>query len=428
MALRRRLTLAPESWHRWEMDDERNDTDPEPPAARGEDSAALLPADLRSRLPRLYATEALGDPVVHAKLFTPWTSWTWFLTEFDGEDTCFGLVSGHEIELGYLSLGELEAIRGPGGLRIERDIHFTPKRLSEVRADLERERPHGLVEDKGIDNGRRRTFNGAARSLDSGGTENAAATLSGASPETVARRMALPSPLETPAIRMLETGLATPEGSRAIATVARPRDAALVLQSLIGDADREHFVALYLNARHELTHAHIVSRGTAQSSLVHPREVFKAAVLANAAAVVVGHNHPSGDVQPSAEDRAVLERLKNAGELMGIGVLDAIIVGPKRQFYAASTDEVLALPPAQLDGEAPQPRPDFGRPSDREVHLELICHGLLKDIDEVLERQGEEWWDETVTSGTYHRDLAERCGGVAPYRPLPDAAESGGPV
>jgi len=100
----------------------------------------LLPPALRGRIPPLRATDGHADPIVQAKLFTPWTTWTWFVTEFDGKETCFGLVSGHEVELGYFNLAELEAIEGPGGLRIERDLHFRPQPLSTVRRDLMRMR------------------------------------------------------------------------------------------------------------------------------------------------------------------------------------------------------------------------------------------------------------------------------------------------
>ena len=75
-----------------------------------------LPPELRARIPRLYATERADDPIVQAKLFTPWADWTWFVTEFDGEDKCFGLVSGHEVELGYFSLSEIAALEGPADL------------------------------------------------------------------------------------------------------------------------------------------------------------------------------------------------------------------------------------------------------------------------------------------------------------------------
>lgn len=94
----------------------------------------LLTKEIRQQLPALYSNEEVTDPVVIAKFFTPWTSWTWYATEFDGVDTFFGLVVGHEIELGYFSLSELESVRGPGGLTVERDICFKPTKLSQVRA------------------------------------------------------------------------------------------------------------------------------------------------------------------------------------------------------------------------------------------------------------------------------------------------------
>ena len=97
----------------------------------------LLTADVRAALPPLYANEGVDDPIVVAKFFTPWTNWTWFATEFDGTDIFFGLVKGHETELGYFSLAELQSIRGPAGLTIERDLAFSPKPLSEVRKRLD---------------------------------------------------------------------------------------------------------------------------------------------------------------------------------------------------------------------------------------------------------------------------------------------------
>lgn len=96
----------------------------------------LLTAELRRQIPPLYSTEKESDPTVQAKFFTPWTNWTWYVTEFDGKDRFFGLVQGHETELGYFSLSELEAIDGPYGLRIERDIHFKPCPLSKVNKQI----------------------------------------------------------------------------------------------------------------------------------------------------------------------------------------------------------------------------------------------------------------------------------------------------
>ena len=94
----------------------------------------LLTKAIRSKLPPLSSTDQLPhDQVkVEAKFFTPDSNWTWFATEFDGEDTLFGLVVGFEVEMGYYSLSELESARGPWGLPIERDLWFKPTPLSQL--------------------------------------------------------------------------------------------------------------------------------------------------------------------------------------------------------------------------------------------------------------------------------------------------------
>jgi hypothetical protein len=93
----------------------------------------LLTKEIRKKLPPLYAQEELGgDAVVHVKFFTPDGAWTWLATEFDGDDTFFGLVIGMETELGYFSLSELQSARGKLGLPIERDMYFGTKTLKEV--------------------------------------------------------------------------------------------------------------------------------------------------------------------------------------------------------------------------------------------------------------------------------------------------------
>jgi len=92
----------------------------------------LLTNELRQRLPKLYETQEQKDPMLQVKFFAPWTSWTWYATEFDGNDLFFGLVEGFETEWGYFSLKELEDVRGPGGLRIERDLYFEPTPASQV--------------------------------------------------------------------------------------------------------------------------------------------------------------------------------------------------------------------------------------------------------------------------------------------------------
>ncbi len=94
----------------------------------------LIPKSLINRIPKLYDTEDKGDPMVWVKLFFPDFHWTWYVTEYDGEDLCFGLVAGAVAELGYFRLSELQAARGKLGCRIERDRFFTPRRLSEVQS------------------------------------------------------------------------------------------------------------------------------------------------------------------------------------------------------------------------------------------------------------------------------------------------------
>jgi DNA repair protein RadC len=87
------------------------------------------------------------------------------------------------------------------------------------------------------------------------------------------------------------------------------------------------FAMLCLSTKHRIIAYHEVSRGTLDSTLVHPREVFKAALLADTAAIVVSHNHPSGDPSPPIDDLDVTRRLVAAGEILGILVLDHIVVG-----------------------------------------------------------------------------------------------------
>jgi len=109
--------------------------------------------------------------------------------------------------------------------------------------------------------------------------------------------------------------------------ISSPYEAHALLHELLDDADREHFLVLMLDNRHYLIGINTVSIGTLNASLVHPREVFKPALLCNTAAVLLAHNHPSGDPSPSAEDLALTARLKQSGELLGVAVLDHLIIG-----------------------------------------------------------------------------------------------------
>ena len=100
----------------------------------------LMTQEVRKQLPPLYSQEEKGGKAIaQVKFFTPDANWTWWATEFDGEDTFFGLVQGHDLELGYFSLRELESVRGGLGLPIERDLHWTPKPLEEIAPELFKE-------------------------------------------------------------------------------------------------------------------------------------------------------------------------------------------------------------------------------------------------------------------------------------------------
>ncbi len=108
-----------------------------------------------------------------------------------------------------------------------------------------------------------------------------------------------------------------------------------VLQEYLADTDREHFVILMLDQKNQVIGINTVSIGSLSASVVHPREVFKPAILSNCASLILGHNHPSGDAQPSREDRAITQRLVESGKLLGIAILDHVIVGNERYFSFA---------------------------------------------------------------------------------------------
>lgn len=109
-----------------------------------------------------------------------------------------------------------------------------------------------------------------------------------------------------------------------------PHDSAKLLMAVLQNQPSEVFGILCLSTRHDVIAYHEVARGTLGSVIVEPREVFKPAILANAAALVLSHNHPSGDPTPSAEDFQVTTKLISAGTLLGIDILDHIIVGDLR--------------------------------------------------------------------------------------------------
>jgi len=97
----------------------------------------LLPEELAKTIPKLYDQDNKGDDaIVYFKLFDPCSYWTWYVLEYDGVDTFFGLVRGHYVELGYFSLKELQDCRGPLGIGIERDLWFKPCPLKDIKTKM----------------------------------------------------------------------------------------------------------------------------------------------------------------------------------------------------------------------------------------------------------------------------------------------------
>ncbi len=116
--------------------------------------------------------------------------------------------------------------------------------------------------------------------------------------------------------------------------VRRPEDVARLLAPSLKDAKREHFMAILLTSRHTVLAIETISVGSLNASIVHPREVFRPAILASAAAMILAHNHPSGDVSPSDDDVEITVRLLDTGKVIGIEVLDHVILGGNGSFLS----------------------------------------------------------------------------------------------
>jgi DNA repair protein RadC len=115
--------------------------------------------------------------------------------------------------------------------------------------------------------------------------------------------------------------------------LVRGPDTIFELTADIRRSNREHFVGFYLNSRNQVLRREIISIGSLNASIVHPREVYLPAVAMSAASVVLAHNHPSGDPTPSEEDLAITRRLLEAGRILGIDLLDHVVVA--RESYAS---------------------------------------------------------------------------------------------
>ena len=123
------------------------------------------------------------------------------------------------------------------------------------------------------------------------------------------------------------------EGPAEKANIGSPEDAFKLLRREVTGLDREQLWRIDLDARHNVLGYEVVSVGTATASLVHPREIFKGAILNSAVGIVLAHNHPSQDTSPSPEDREVTRRVSRAGELLGIPLVDHLVLSDEK-FYS----------------------------------------------------------------------------------------------
>lgn len=169
------------------------------------------------------------------------------------------------------------------------------------------------------------------------------------------RRLASSSPAELAAVQGIGPAVAARissalelgrrlarEGPLERMRIRGPRDVYDLCAPSMRDLAQEEFRVLLVNTQHAVVREIVVTRGTLDASIVHPREVFRAAITESAAAMILVHNHPSGDPAPSAEDRDVTRQLAEAGRLIGIPVLDHVVVGDGR--YVSFVEAGLGLP------------------------------------------------------------------------------------
>ncbi len=109
-------------------------------------------------------------------------------------------------------------------------------------------------------------------------------------------------------------------------------DVVKAVKPLMADPNKEHFIALYLNTKNGILRQEIISIGSLNANIVHPREVFRTAIMVSACNIIVAHNHPSGDPTPSSEDIELTKKLVESGKILGINVLDHVIIGHDRNY------------------------------------------------------------------------------------------------
>ena len=123
--------------------------------------------------------------------------------------------------------------------------------------------------------------------------------------------------------------------------ISSPKEAAGLGQRFLEDIDREQVIVCCLDNKNAPISINVVSMGTLNASLIHPREIFKTAILSNSASIILFHNHPSGQTQASTEDINITKRIKEAGVLMGIELIDHIIIGSEGRFLSLKEEGLL---------------------------------------------------------------------------------------
>jgi len=116
--------------------------------------------------------------------------------------------------------------------------------------------------------------------------------------------------------------------------VSMPKDAAEISKNVIGNTDRELILVLCLDAKSQINAVNVVGMGSLTCAVVHPREVFKPAILSNSEKIILVHNHPTGDTTPGKDDRETTGKLKKAGEVLGIPLIDSLIIGDNGTYYS----------------------------------------------------------------------------------------------
>lgn len=114
---------------------------------------------------------------------------------------------------------------------------------------------------------------------------------------------------------------------RDINTVESPRDGAMIALSKIGESDQEVLLAIFLNTKNGVIKSKKIHKGTLNYMAIHPRDIFREAILYNSASIIIAHNHPSGNTEPSKEDIEITRKIKETSKIIGIALLDHIIVG-----------------------------------------------------------------------------------------------------